>query len=646
MHQNLFLDVLESAPTKREARAYLSRFGPSKIKASEKHPQLMKSPDAGINLGNLYSPIRPFIRDPILSHKRSQLHYSDTIEHLHIALVKIRAPQSIDEVVLQGLGHTLSSLSRLGLGCVVVFDLEHGQKRDGPDSAKLAEDQADRIVNAVNSYGNYAARRVDSVIGVASATQHLHSAIKLKGEITIAHRNLLLSPLRKGLIPVIAPIGYVLKDHTKLSINADEVVLALTRDFAGIQPMPASEQDPKALEERIENLQKQITLDRIIVLDPLGGIPSTERLRGSHVFINLEQEFDKVKRELLSDGDTTEKTSNSVPPVANDSSKAFALSNPSSKFQANETSDATEKDQSTSLGPESQFNTTSMRYHLGNLELCKNTLALLPSTSSAFIAAPQMVVSSESRLQQESQDLGVGTRRKRNPLIHNLLTDKPAFSSSLPFTRAQLSTQKSSSSTFLKRGMPVTIIPDPSVQPWNPHSSAASPLELSDPRIDLPRLIHLIEDSFNRKLDVAHYLSRIKNRIAGVIIAGEYEGGALLTWEPPPNAPSDAPEHMVPYLDKFAVLKRSQGAGGVADIVFKAMARDCFPKGVCWRSRMENPVNGWYFERAKGTWKMPGTNWTMFWTTEDVERGEVLLSYEEVCKSVVPSWADKKSVAD
>jgi amino-acid N-acetyltransferase len=104
---------------------------------------------------------------------------------------------------------------------------------------------------------------------------------------------------------------------------------------------------------------------------------------------------------------------------------------------------------------------------------------------------------------------------------------------------------------------------------------------------------------------------------------------------------------MVPYLDKFAVLKRSQGAGGVADIVFNSMVKDCFPDGVCWRSRRDNPVNKWYFERSRGTWKIPNTNWTMFWTTSNLDVDQQKFSdYESVCKSIEPSWADIKAVVD
>lgn len=174
-------------------------------------------------------------------------------------------------------------------------------------------------------------------------------------------------------------------------------------------------------------------------------------------------------------------------------------------------------------------------------------------------------------------------------------------------------------------------------------SSGQSSLDIgTDAQVDLPRLVHLIEDSFRRKLDVQHYLSRIHGRTAGLIIAGAYEGGAILTWEQPPGT-SD-PGRLVPYLDKFAVLSSSQGSAGVADILFQAMVRTGFPQGVCWRSRKDNPVNKWYIERADGHWQIPGTSWTMFWTGEGVvENQERWEDYVGVCRSIQASWADVKA---
>ena len=617
--------MLSSTATKRDARSYLSRFDPRKpstqrLKDSRVPHKSVKDQEngLGVNLGNLYLPARAIDESPVFTQAPPPRLFIDTLtETLHVALVKIRAPQIVDDVTLQSVGHTLSQLARLGLSCVVVVDSEGRQedqvldvKRDG--DYRIAVEQADRIVAAIEHHRGQGARRLDSVIGVSAGNERLPSSIKVRGRVQVTHRSLLLAPLGRGVIPVIAPIGYTLDTQTTVPVTADEVVLALTREFAGLQVTALQEEDPHKVAESVKTLQKQISLDRIILLDPEGGIPSTDGTNRSHVFINLEQEYQGIENELLK--------------TAKDSS-----------------------------GKSNHHLVVDV--HVRNLRLLQNTLALLPPSSSALLTTPQDAANSGRPLKKSSRSLGVGTRRQRNPLIHNLLTDKPVLSSSLPSSRSRQSLiqegnlfSRASPMTFVKRGMPVSIIPDPSLQPWT-QSSPAPFLQLSDPRIDLPRLVNLIEDSFNRKLDISDYFSRIASRIAGVIVAGEYEGGALFTWETPPGVPDDGSqesrERMVPYLDKFAVLKRSQGSGGVADIVFKAMVRDCFPNGVCWRSRRDNPVNKWYFERAKGTWKMPDTNWTMFWTTEGVETSrQTFLDYEGVCKAVIPSWADNKAVVD
>lgn len=654
VNQELFLDVLGSTATKREAKAYLSRFGPTRTASQHRTKSPPKKRDVGVNLGNLFVPIRAVDEKPVFSQTVSQTPFgSQAPESLHIALLKIRAPQSIDDVTLWGIGHTLSQLSRLGMSPVVVVDHEDGQRRKPLDAAKIAVHQADRIVEAIDAYRGQGARRLDSVIGISSVDEQLLPSVRISGEVRVAHRDLLMIPLQRGMIPIIAPVGFNSKNQKLEPVAADEVILALTREFAGIQTRPLAEEDAQIVAEEILTLQRQTSLDRIIILDPLGGIPATNQNHGSHVFINLEQEFGSIKRDLLVAGSKEPPDSKSSETRKNLPS-AFTMSNPVSKFLADESTSATSEGQEQARTAEDDLNRFNVQMHVNNLDLLKNSLAILPPSSSAFLTTPCAVANSRSRPPLASQGPRVRTRRQRNPLIHNLLTDKPVYSSSLPLDRSPTPSSQapdpastSYPATFCKRGMPIGIVPDPLEQAWAPPSLPNTCIDLSDPRIDLPRLIHLIEDSFNRKLDVTHYLSRIKGRIAGIIIAGEYEGGAILTWETPPGFPADDPNHMVPYLDKFAVLKRSQGAGGVADVVFKAMVRDCFPNGVCWRSRMDNPVNKWYFERAKGTWKMPGTNWTMFWTTEGVERGdEVFLDYEGVCKAVTPSWADRKAAVD
>lgn len=670
--------MLSSTSTKREAKSYISRFHPAKksvpsqtaiqhlTKTKDTKPQPNFTPFSapGVNLGSFYGKTKAADESPVFSQAPVSKSFIDNTDGpLHVALVKIRAPQQLDSTALRGVGLTLSQLTQLGLGCVVVVDCDgpaitDNEGRRNQDWRTTVIEQADLIVAGIESNDGSEARRLDSIIEISSKANQSPSMIEVNGGVRVTHRNILLAPLRRGVIPVIAPVGYMPSTHTLVPVNADEIIYALTREIAGLHSIPSADEDPIVASERLQSLQKQTSLDRIILLDPAGGIPSASRANGSHVFINLEQEFDDINAELHQ---------------LKGSSKHRGLASPrlldadtSNPGTTRSTGKSKEGDVVTSLSDtpstpqDSGFSPLSAaEAHLRNMELLQRTLALLPPSSSALITTPQEAANSGKLNPVPFPAFGVGTRKQKNPLIHNLLTDKPIFSSSLPAGRlarvegaAHASGRtRAPPTTFVKRGMPLTILPNPRISAWIAPRAGDARLTLEDPRIDLPRLVHLIDDSFSRKLDVKHYLERVNDRIAGVIIAGEYEGGALLTWETPPGAPDDGSEasrlRKVPYLDKFAVLKRSQGAGGVADIVFNAVVRDCFPNGVCWRSRRDNPVNKWYFERARGTWKIRGSNWTMFWTTEGVVQDRrTFLDYEGVCRSVAPSWADKKAVID
>ena len=647
--------MLGSTATKREARAYLSRFDIGKATNQPAKPNSLRSKDAGVNLGSLYLPARVVDANHVFSISSDQSRSSqEAIHPLHIALVKIRAPQSINEPTLHGIGHTLSQLAQLGLSCVVVVDPSDGKGNGHLETAKLSTHQADRIVQVIEAYGGQGARRIDSAIGVFPVNNQTLSSVKILGSTQISDRDVLLAPLQRGIIPVLVPVGFDSSLQSLVPVIANEVILALTRDFAGLQNNPQFKENDSEAEKKVKALRKQISLDRIIILEPLGGIPSsTNKTSFGHIFINLEQEYDSIKNDLMAaEAETvTNPSPSGSPPLSRD---AFLSSNPVPKSVACEPMIKKSKSQRQINNEGTHSWQVSSQIHLQNLDLIKQTLALLPPSSSAFLTTPGAVANSQSRPPVASQGPRVRTRRQRNPLIHNLLTDKPVFSSSLPSNRlkppsgqASLPTIISSQATFFKRGMPVSIFPDPFVQKWAPPSTSRPSINMSDPRIDLSRLVHLINDSFGRKLDVLHYLNRIRDRLAGFIIAGEYEGGAILTWETPAVSSSDHVQRVIPYLDKFAVLKRSQGAGGVADVIFKTLVRECFPDGVCWRSRKDNPVNKWYFERAKGTWEIPGTNWTMFWTTDGIElNDEVFSDYETVCRVVEPSWADHQSILD
>ncbi|OBT57026.1 hypothetical protein VE04_03669 [Pseudogymnoascus sp. 24MN13] len=506
-NRDFFLSILGSTTTKRDTRAYVKHFAPPKETSQMTEPsssrttkKLAGSPRShgGVNLGSFYgsravenSP--RFVQEP----------YTDFTSRLqngpqHVALVKIRAPQEMNDENLNGVARTLSQLAKLGMISTVVVDCgipSNGDNgRTDPQWKALVMKQVDRIVDAIDAQSVPGARKEDNIIGVLEKDLPHQPLSDFGGRTHIRYRKLLMTPLLRGIIPVIACIGYTDVSQQAVPVKADDVVLALTREFAGFgfNEPPAPEEDPNETREKLRSLRSQVLLDRLIIIDPLGGIPSSQRPNGYHVFLNMEQEYEVVKIDLLS---------------------AHGLPSTQNSASTSKSSKVTDLGKS---NPFSQFVETEF---------------------GAPTPSPEALATSDL-----SQGLSSATTA-----CHT---------------------------TFAKRGMPVTIFPDPRIHPWRPPSRNNPGLSLRDARIDLPRLVHLINDSFDRQLDVPAYLARVDRRIAGDIISGEYEGGALLTWELPPGIDPDSPEaegRWVRYADELAVLKRSQGSGGVADVVFKAM---------------------------------------------------------------------------
>ena len=571
--REFFADLLSSAATKRDAKAYISRLktttkptGPSEVSTNH---HVSPPPKSRVDSNSIFGRSRAVDASPVfLQGKNVDQQPPEVLAELHVALVRIAELDELDDETIHGIAQTLVQLSRLSMAPVVVIDV--GPVDDFQEWRSLAVKHADRLVAAVDGVSEMGARRVNDILSFSSEERA-----------SLSIPTLLLRPLRRSRIPIVVPVAFSETSQQAVRISADAAVLALTE---GLAPT-------KEPEGGHDQSQQSVSVDRVIVIDSSGPIPSTKPTEDTHVFVNIQQEYHALQEELSSSTDPR-------------------------------------------VSPR----------HASNLRMVRRALKMLPPTASGLITTPDEAANS-SQARRGEQTSGVGTRQQKNPLIHNLLTDKPAYSSSLPSGRLGMSTETASGSTFVKNGMPLTLLPNPAAQEWTAEKQPW--IKLTDPRIDLDRLVYLINDSFDRKLDVDAYLERVNERIAGVIIAGEYDGGAILTWETPLGVNPNDSSRLVPYLDKFAVLKTSQGAGGVADILFNAMVRDCFPNGVCWRSRKSNPVNKWYFERSRGTWKIPDMNWTMFWTTPGVaESGRTFSDYEAVCRGVQPTWADDKKVVD
>ncbi|KAG7575320.1 hypothetical protein FFLO_00484 [Filobasidium floriforme] len=224
---------------------------------------------------------------------------------------------------------------------------------------------------------------------------------------------------------------------------------------------------------------------------------------------------------------------------------------------------------------------------LANLTLARDCLAHMPSSASALIAS----------------------HKSPAALIANLITNKPAHSASLPHALLAEGEGKITphTPTLIRKGMPIRII-------------------RSFDEIDRPKLRTLLERSFGRTLNEEAFWSRMARSLDFAIVAGDYAAAALCTNEGP-SGPGQTP---ICYLDKFAVLPSHQGDGTV-DFLWVALRDETFGLGLkdaananigslagvgsgrdlIWRSRADNPVNKWYYERSNGFVTLG--NWKMFW---------------------------------
>lgn len=256
---------------------------------------------------------------------------------------------------------------------------------------------------------------------------------------------------------------------------------------------------------------------------------------------------------------------------------------------------------------------------LSNLSLAHTCLTYMPPTSSAIMVS----------------------HRSPSSLIGNLITNKPAVSSSLPHALLQGNRRLTPNTpTLLRRGLPIQVL-------------------RSTADIDKAKLNALLEQSFGKTLDDTSFYRRLEKTLNFVIVAGDYAGAAIVTKES--CAGSSTP---ITYLDKFVVLPSHQGDGTV-DFLWVALHDETYglghpfsanPNGgkegkgegqdLVWRSRSDNPINKWYFERSSGHIRMG--SWVLFWCDaekrlriEEGRRGSSGLSYLETWEEGrLANWAE------
>ncbi|MEM7284363.1 MAG: acetylglutamate kinase [Pseudomonadota bacterium] len=112
--------------------------------------------------------------------------------------------------------------------------------------------------------------------------------------------------------------------------------------------------------------------------------------------------------------------------------------------------------------------------------------------------------------------------------------------------------------------------------------------------INTSALVNLVETSFNRKLH-PNYIEN--THVDRVFVCDSYRAAAIIV-----NDSGFA------RMDKFAVTEEAQGEG-LGGAVWEQVRKTY--KKLYWRSRIDNPINQFYFKHADGAVKHNG--WMVFW---------------------------------
>lgn len=483
--------------------------------------------------------------------------YSGKTGFVNHCLLIFRGLEGLSKTQRYSISSTLKKINILGLKPISVVAPMVGSLRNcdlRANKGDLIEQQAELIDSLITSAGLKPLHIQDGVKKL-----EFGGFRSILGEETLFNDRLIRHDV-DPMVPVIKPYIY---DESK----AKRQICDSTIDFMGYLTTGAIPY-----------------IDKFFILNRLGGIPSGERNDNAHVFINLSQEYYGLSRSLSS-------TLNYIR-----NWRISGTDNPANNF--------IELMQRHLNGDYLEVKENEFVEHLENLKIMNTVLSNLSRSSTGLITS----------LEAASVEL-----ERQNPLVANLLTDRSLISSSLPRFKVHHKYSKSSNTwyelpfsdslnstkshdpmavtTVLKKGIQIKIFEGKTLNQYNsinlPNrfklNSDIQSTE-TDFKIDLQKLKNVIDKGFGRSLDVEHYLDRINGKIASIIIIGDFEGVAILTYEGPETDP-------FVYLDKFTVLPHLKGSLGISDIIFNLMFKK-FPEEIVWRSRKTNVVNKWYFQRS------------------------------------------------
>jgi hypothetical protein len=637
--RNLIYQILSTVPSKREAKHFLDTYADSFPQPFQKSILKTKSKDQSKNKRT----------NKILNPPQKE----------NLGLVKIPSLLTDDE--LKQIASTIVQLQHLGLMPIIFVDWPLDYKDTSEYRTKMINETL-RISNIIEEMGGrsmplynniFSAEKKDDVAFLEKNIFSHKKNIIDKTDYINHTLNVNMEPIRSALklqqVPILIPIvscqsQFFSTDFDRSMISFSK---ALTEDDCLGNPM------------------------KIIVLNDNGGICAG----GYHYgFINLANEYEELlncldeeikkwKAEIKSKNKLQNKYANINRRLQglNDIKKgAYTRFHPTHPSQLNASNSLSNNSSTSSNSPyhlskSSTVNLFDRATPNSNSVHSNFSTSLFPHSHLIIDTSspPKLTKSSKSKDKGTTDSemknvLNIGLLRKYQMLyelqtmkiilsnlpintsaiiasisstpsiISNLITDKPICSDNLILQKheSELHPFLQYPPTLIRQGLKITR-----------HTSLDT--------VDREKLLQLLNSSFKKCIDTEHYFKRLESVLDSITITGDYQGATIITREGR-NLCNEGKG--VPYLDKFAVSPDSQGIG-VADILWKRMKHD-YPN-MLWRSRAENPVNNWYFERSSGSIFVPTEHqdWRLFYYGE--QGSHFIDNYCEIVRSIPASFKHK-----
>lgn len=288
--RNLILSILKSTTTKREARNYLNKYQSQFDFSDSDYTNGPMGGAAGTAAGTALplasrTSQRELFINRFLNFQNPFLSiYNDTEKvpkvPLRVAVLKIQFT-SISPRTWLGIAETVKRLVHLGISPIILLDYDHVARDNFRNAELFTLEQANRVVQALGTVSHTTIDEVDSGLKLTvmrslftRPAQHPNTQLPLA--IDLVER--LLIPMYQGTIPIIQPLVYNVATTYQEVADTDDLLYTLCLLLA--------------------NHHELLLIEKIVMIDPAGGIPLIERQHLSHVFINLLQEYSDIVLEL------------------------------------------------------------------------------------------------------------------------------------------------------------------------------------------------------------------------------------------------------------------------------------------------------------------------------------------------------------